>query len=134
MVAPSQRFRQCVIQPMHDPMAENRIGFGHLIGGVGAVIALVSLWLPRLKFDLNKLQQEQTVQAALQAGGIPAQIRAEMNRYLAQLPQSSSGNGWDVMQRTDIAFGLAAAAVIALIFASVALGADSRATAKITIF
>jgi hypothetical protein len=57
-----------------------------------------------------------------------------MNLFLDRLPSSISGNGWDVLQRTDIAFCFGAAAILALIFATVALEADSHATAKISIF
>jgi hypothetical protein len=112
-------------------MRENRIGLGHLLSGAGALIALVSLWLPWLKVDIGKIQQQPAFRAAFEAGGIPTQIKAEVNRYLAQLPDTISGNGWEVLQRTDIAFGLGSAAIVALIYATVMLGADSRATAKI---
>jgi hypothetical protein len=119
---------------MMDLMAQNRIGIGHLVSGAGALVALVSLWLPWLHIDFGKLRAEPAFQAELQAGGLSQQVTAEINRFLALLPGKIDGNGWDVMQRTDIGFALAAAAVMALVFATVALGADSRATAKTMIF
>jgi hypothetical protein len=115
-------------------MRENRIGLGHVLSGVGALIALISLWLPWLKLDLDKVKQEPAFQAATQAGGVPTQIQADINLFVDRLPKSISGNGWDVLQRTDIAFGLGAAAILALIFATVSLGADSRGTARIATF
>jgi hypothetical protein len=112
-------------------MRENRIGLGHLIGAAGALVALISLWLPWLRIDVSKLREEPAFKAAEQSGSLDAQIQAEINRFISLLPDSISGNGWDIMQRTDIAFALGAAAVIALVFATVSLGADSLATAKI---
>jgi hypothetical protein len=119
---------------MQDSMDENRIGIGHLLSGLGALVALVSLWLPWLRIDLGKVRQEPAFKAALDAGGLSQQIQAEINRFLANLPSTINGNGWQVMEKTDIAFALAAAAVLALVFATVALGADSRGTAQIMIF
>jgi hypothetical protein len=119
---------------MQDSMDENRVGIGHLLSGLGALVALVSLWLPWLRLDLDKVRQEPAFKAALDAGGVSQQIQADIYRFISQLPPKINGNGWQVMEKTDIAFALAAAAVIALVFATVALGADSRGTAKIMIF
>lgn len=112
-------------------MRENRIGLGHVLSGVGALIALISLWLPWFKLDLSKVREEPAFKAAVDAGGLDQQVQAEINRFVALLPKSISGNGWDVMQRTDIAFALGAAVVLALLFATISLGADSRGTARI---
>jgi hypothetical protein len=115
-------------------MNESRLGFGHLISGVGALIALVSLWLPWLKLDMAKVREEPAFQAAVQAGGLDTQIQAEINRFIALLPDTITGNGWEVMQKTDIAFALAALAVIGLVVATVITNVDSRLTANIMIF
>lgn len=110
-------------------MAQNRIGFGHLISGIGALIALASLWLPWLSIDMTKLRQEPAFKAGLELG-LGQQVAEDIDRFLALLPGTIEGNGWDVLERTDIAFAIGAAAVIALVYATVGLKADARATAR----
>ena len=112
-------------------MRQNRIGLGHMIGAAGALVALISLWLPWLRIDLSKLREEPAFKASEQTGSLDAQIQAAINSFIALLPDSISGNGWEIMQRTDIAFALGAAAVLALVYATLSLGADAQGTAKI---
>lgn len=115
-------------------MGAPRTGIGHLISALGAVVAFVSLWLPWLSVDLDKVRQMPAFQAGIDAAIPGQQLNAEINRFvsamLEQLPSSIDGNGWQIMQRTDIAFTLGAAVVVALFFAVAAMGAEPRPAAK----
>ena len=115
-------------------MGAPRTGIGHLISALGAIVAFISLWLPWLSIDLDKVRQMPAFQAGLQAALPDQQLTAEINRFvsamLEQLPSTINGNGWEVMQRTDIAFAIGTAAVIAIFFAVAAMGAEPRPAAQ----
>lgn len=115
-------------------MGTARAGIGHLVSAAGAMIALVSLWLPWLSIDFGKVRQMPAFQAGVQAAIPDQQLTAEINRFVSsiieQLPSHIDGNGWQIMQRTDIAFTIGAAVVVALFFAVAVMGAEPRTAAK----
>lgn len=110
-------------------MGAPRTGIGHLISALGAIVAFVSLWLPWLSIDFAKVREMPAFQAGLDQ--LPGQqLQAEINRFISLLPSQIDGNGWQIMERTDIAFTLGAAVVVALFFAVVAMGAEPRPAAQ----
>jgi hypothetical protein len=115
-------------------MEKARTSIGHVVSVVGAVVAFISLWQPWLRIDLGKIAQEPAFKAQLDALGGGPQLNAEIQRFVALLPGKIDGNGWDVLERSDIFFALASAAVVALFFAVAALGADGRGVGKIMAF
>lgn len=110
-------------------MRSARAGIGHIVGALGALVALVSLWLPWFSIDVDRVRELPAFKAALAAAIPSQQLQAEVNRFIALLPAKIDGNGWDVMARTDVVFALGAAAVVSLLVAVAAFEARPRPVA-----
>jgi hypothetical protein len=88
---------------------------GHLAALGGAVLALASLWAPWYRLHLPAALQD-----ALQhrAGTLPAPLGTFVQSLATLLPESVSGNAWQVLGRTDVAVAFLSALVIAALLAA----------------
>jgi hypothetical protein len=96
----------------------------HLAALAGAVLALCSLWAPWYRVHLPAALRDALAHGA---GTVPAPIGGFVQSLAALLPESVSGDAWQVLHRIDVAVAfLAAAALAALLAAGGSLGAGVR--------
>jgi hypothetical protein len=108
----------------------DRLKPGHLLAGAGALIALGSLWMPWFRIDLGAMKSDPSFANGMSQ--VPQMFRGFVDQLFAVLPGSITGNGWQTMERTDIAIALAAVAVLVVLVSVASLGADGRSGARLT--
>jgi hypothetical protein len=107
----------------------DRIELGHMLAALGAAIAVRALWLPWYEIRVEAIFSSPEFSGVLTQ--LPASLQSLAADVRALIPGNLQGSGWQVMEKSDVAFAVAGAAVLILFMAVAALGADGRSAAQV---
>jgi hypothetical protein len=96
---------------------------GHLVALAGAALALLSLWAPWYRVDLDALRQALQQQPGFSGTSLGGFVQS----IAALLPHSISGDAWQTLHRLDVLVAFASgAAIVALLAAAGSFGPGIR--------